>query len=298
MSANIADKLTNVSNGTRPVSTTVQTLRSAGVTTLACADLTGWATDTAVHFVTYKVNGQGAIVAGSQTDWKGIVSGNTITNLTVTGGTDAGNANGDIVEILPTARWAKELTDALRVTLNQDGTLQTGIVTSTKLATNAVTTAAITDANVTTAKLVDGSVTATKIAYNTVPAFRAYLNVAQTSANNTVVKVDTVDFDNSSAFNTTTWRFVAPVTAIYHFSWNIQSATGSSLLSGIAKNGTVVARGAWLNGSTFIGSSGASDISLTAGDYVQLYCVNLAGTPTVDNGAANTYLSGHLVAKL
>lgn len=125
MSASINDKLTNTSSGVRPVSTTVSTLRNTGATTLACADLTGWPTDTAVHFVTYSLDGNGDVVAGSQTDWKGIVSGSSINNLTVTGGSDAGNAVNDIVELLPTAAWGKDTFTGLTASLNQlDGSLK------------------------------------------------------------------------------------------------------------------------------------------------------------------------------
>lgn len=166
--ANITDKITNVSSGTRPVSTTVSTLRTTGATSLSTNDLTGWATDTAVHFITYKIDGQGKVIVGSQTDWKGIVSGTSINNLTVTGGTDAGNAVGDIVEILPTARWAKDLTDAIRVHSAQDGNLLP--IT----ASNVVPTAAIQDSAVTTTKLAGTSVTAAKIDFTTIPAFGAW----------------------------------------------------------------------------------------------------------------------------
>jgi hypothetical protein len=113
MAATINDKFSKVSTGVRPLTTTVDGTRATAGGTLSCADLTGWDTDTAVHGVTYKVDGQGAIVAGSQLDFKGIVSGNTITNFTVTGGTDAGNAVGDIVQATPTAAWAKDLADGL-----------------------------------------------------------------------------------------------------------------------------------------------------------------------------------------
>lgn len=164
--ANITDKITNVSSGTRPVSTTVSTLRTTGATSLSTNDLTGWATDTAVHFITYKIDGQGKVIVGSQTDWKGIVSGTTINNLTVTGGTDSGNAVGDIVEILPTARYAKEIHDALVQTLNTDGTLQTGIVATAKIADSAVTSAKIADGTIATTKIADSAVTSSKVSLN------------------------------------------------------------------------------------------------------------------------------------
>lgn len=113
MAANINDKITSASSGVRPVNTTVSNIRNSGNTTLSCADLTGWPTASAVHFVTYKLDGTGNIVVGTQSDWKGIVSGVTITDLVLTGGSDNGNAIGDIVVCLPTARYGKELYDAL-----------------------------------------------------------------------------------------------------------------------------------------------------------------------------------------
>lgn len=162
MTAAITDLITSPSNGTRPVSTTVEVSRSTGITSLSCADLTGWSTTTPVHFVTYKIDGQGNVVAGSQADWKGIVSGTTINSLVITGGTDAGNSVGDIVEILPTARWGKELTDALLKEHNVDGTHGT---IATLNATNATVTGILTASGSVT--LPAASVTASNIDFTT-----------------------------------------------------------------------------------------------------------------------------------
>jgi hypothetical protein len=144
MAANINDKITSASSGVRPVNTTVSNIRNSGNTTLSCADLTGWPTASAVHFVTYKLAGTGNIVVGTQSDWKGIVSGSNITNLTLTGGSDNGNAIGDIVECLPTARFGKELYDALTVEHTQDGkhaitsgsTINSATITTPKIITS------------------------------------------------------------------------------------------------------------------------------------------------------------------
>ena len=128
MVASISEKLTLAGNGTRPVPTTVGTLRGVGNTSLICADLTGWPISTACHFITYKIDGNRNVVAGSQTDWKGIVNSSTINSLTVTGGADAGNAVGDIVEILPTAAWGNDTIQAIQAHANQDGTLKQAAV--------------------------------------------------------------------------------------------------------------------------------------------------------------------------
>jgi hypothetical protein len=165
MAASITDKISSVSSGVRPVSTTVSTVRNSGATTLACADLTGWATAEIVFFVTYKVDGQGSVIVGSQSDWKGLVSGSNINSLTLTGGADAGNAVGDIVEILPTAEWAKKLAEHILTSHDQDGTLKAGAVdVAAVLASDVVTTAKILNSNVTTAKIADSNVTTAKIA--------------------------------------------------------------------------------------------------------------------------------------
>ena len=139
MAANINDNISRVSTGTRPPTTTVDSTRSVAGATLVCADLAGWSTDDAVHFVTYKIDGQGTVVAGSQTDMKGIVSGNSITNVTITGGTDVGNVVGDVVQATPTAAWAKDLGTHILTEHNQDGTHKlTDIVNNQTTKTNAV----------------------------------------------------------------------------------------------------------------------------------------------------------------
>ena len=88
----VTDKFSKTFNSVNPNVARVNASRSAGVTTLACDNLAGWPTDTVVHFSTYQVSTGGAVVAGTQIDWKGIVSGNNIGSLTrVAGATDNGN---------------------------------------------------------------------------------------------------------------------------------------------------------------------------------------------------------------
>lgn len=111
--ANITDKLTDTRNAARPNSAKVTSPRSAGGSTLVCDNLTGWPTASKVHFVTYKIDSTSKVVAGSQLDCYGIVSGNSITSFTVVDGTDVGHAVNDVVEMLPTAAWGQDLIDAL-----------------------------------------------------------------------------------------------------------------------------------------------------------------------------------------
>ena len=141
MSAGITDKFTKASDmsGTYPTVATVTSARVQGATVLVCDDLTGWATDTAVHFSTFQVDASGNVDGTTQTDWKGIVSGNTITDLTyVAGAADSGSTPGDRVELNPTIGWLTDLVAGLLATLKQDGTLKDGVVTSSKIATGVV----------------------------------------------------------------------------------------------------------------------------------------------------------------
>lgn len=121
--ASVLDKFSKTFNSTNPNVARVSSTRSGGGATLVCDNLAGWPTDTVVHFSTYQVSTGGAVVAGTQIDWKGVVSGNTVTSLTrVAGATDSGNAINDYVEMNPTASWANDLATGLLVEHDQDGT--------------------------------------------------------------------------------------------------------------------------------------------------------------------------------
>ena len=113
MPASTSDKITDTRNAARPNSARVTSPRNAGGTSLVCDDLSGWSTASKVHFVTYRLDSSSNIVAGSQLDCSGIVSGNTINSLTVIDGTDNGSSVNDVVEMLPTAAWGQDLADAL-----------------------------------------------------------------------------------------------------------------------------------------------------------------------------------------
>lgn len=130
MPAAITDKFTEATNGTRPVPTTLTAIKAVGAASISCGALTGWPTATAVHFIIYTTDVSGNKVAGSQTDWKGIVSGTSITNLTLKAGTDNGYSVGAIVEAAPTAAWADDLTEGILVEHEQDGTHGTELITS------------------------------------------------------------------------------------------------------------------------------------------------------------------------
>lgn len=166
MSASTSDKFTDTRNAARPNSARVSSPRNAGGTSLVCDDLSGWPTSTTskVHFVIYRLDSSSNVVAGSQLDCYGIVSGNTINSLSVVDGSDTGSSVNDVVEMLPTAAWGQDLADGLAVSHERSGALKDGIVTTAKLDSSAVTAAKIASDAVTTDKILNSNVTTAKIA--------------------------------------------------------------------------------------------------------------------------------------
>lgn len=170
MSANINDYFNKASNmnGSYPAVATVSSARSTGGSTLSCDDLSSWATDTPVHFSTFKVAADGTIDTSTQTDWKGIVVGNTITEMTrLAGAADSGNASGDKVELNPTIGWLDDLISGILISHKQNGGLKDSVVTESTITTGAVSTNKIADSAVTTAKINNSAVTADKIDFTT-----------------------------------------------------------------------------------------------------------------------------------
>lgn len=130
MSATINDLITETYNGGNPVVTTVDVARSIGGTTLSAQSLENWPTNTAVHLQTYQasiINGVTVKTAGTQTDWKAVVGGSFLEELTWQGGVvDSGNSIGDYIEMTPTYSWAQNLAEAIETLHNTDGTWKDG----------------------------------------------------------------------------------------------------------------------------------------------------------------------------
>jgi len=179
MPAQITDKFGKASSGTRAEATTLTAQKTIGASSISTAALNGWPTDTAAHFQLYTTDTLGNIVPGSQSDWKGVVSGTTISQLVLEGGSDTTYPIGSIVICLPSAGWADDLVEGILTSLDQDGTLKANAVDNT---------AAIADNIVTSAKIVDGTIVTTDIATNGVGASNLATNAitlgyAQITAN-------------------------------------------------------------------------------------------------------------------
>ena len=160
--ASVSDKITKVKDGSNPNVARVVTPRPANSDTLSVDSLTGWTEDTAVHFMTYRVDSTGKVVPGSQRDWKGMANkatGQIISLQIQNNAIDDGNLVGDIVQAGPTASWAQDLAEAMLESHNSDGSLKRGAVGADNIAKDSITKDA----------LKDGSITADKIDFTTMP---------------------------------------------------------------------------------------------------------------------------------
>lgn len=298
MSASLTDKITDVRNGARPNSARVTTARTIGGANLACNDLSGWPTASKVHFVTYQLDTNSNPVASSQLDCYGIVSSNTITSLVVADGIDGGNSVGDVVEMLPTAKWAQDLADALITTLERNGALKEDVVGSTNIADNAILTAHILDDAVTAPKL--SGIAKDNLTTDSNPyKFSVTRNAAWTSGNNVYAKCsfDTEDYDTNSNFSGGT--YTAPANGFYQFNWGVgANVTAGGLYSSMLfknssalKAGTTAVQGA---ASTIVVSVGATIIQLTTGDTIDIYFYGTGGSGFT---GSNCHFSGFLESR-
>lgn len=143
----ITDNISEVSSSAtgRPVVTTLAAPGHAfgNRVSINIAGNTNWATSTAIHFTMYETQTIGSTVvkdSTTQTDWKGTLASTTISNLELTGGTDRAYAAGIIVEITPTAGWARDL--YLWGTEEHDVLGKHTVVTATSVAATGAITAA------------------------------------------------------------------------------------------------------------------------------------------------------------
>lgn len=123
MTVSISDYLSKASNGTAPVVAHLASQKAFGASSLSLDSSTGWDTSTPVHFLLYQVDAQNAFVPGSLTIWKGILSGTTVSTLTLKSGTDTIYPGGSAVELAPTSAWADDLITGLQQHMNPDGSL-------------------------------------------------------------------------------------------------------------------------------------------------------------------------------
>lgn len=238
--ASIEDKITRTMEGTTyPNVARVVSPRAAGSDTLMTDGLSGWSTETAMNFITYRTDSAGNVIESTVRDWTGVANkvNSSIINLKLLAGPeDDGNNVGDIVQPCASASWADRLAQALLESLNTDGKLKEGIVE--------------------TKNIKDKSITPDKINFTSIPMFSASASGWKLLDKNggATVEYNTVAYDTAKMFDPKTFTAKVPKTGIYRV--DVRCGVGSSGISSgttayiiLRKNGEVFKKSQSITGS-------------------------------------------------
>jgi hypothetical protein len=132
-------------------------------------------------------------------------------------------------------------------------------------------------------------------------AFRAYLSAGYNPGTEGVIQLNATEFNYGSAFNTGTYRFVAPYNGVYSFAavavWTGNASDNSTTVVYIKTDGANdIGRVQNVYGSTSAekGQATAATIYLAAGSYVE-FMGGSSWSGTLNAGPSRTFMSGHLV---
>ena len=135
-------------------------------------------------------------------------------------------------------------------------------------------------------------------------SFRAHRNGSDqslTATGSTVIQFTHTDYNVGNVFNTSTYRFTAPIDGRYQLNASIQTSSGTSVewIVRLRLNGTTFLsngpRGV-VAGANTVGSNVSDTHELSAGDYVEAIVYQTeSASETLQGGTAATFFSGHLV---
>lgn len=130
------------------------------------------------------------------------------------------------------------------------------------------------------------------------PCFNAYATASSWGwSNNIITAFDAIAYgiNRGSCYNTSTKRFTAPVTGLYQFNFRCTLSTGfGNFIIRLYKNGTWTSSIAGQSsGSNLDVRTGSSIMSLSAGDYVELY--GTGSHSGMYNGQGESEFSGFLL---
>ena len=284
MSASANDKFMKAGAGT--VTTLSAPGKALSATSITVGSTTNYPTDTGIVFAIRQVDVNGELVAGTYTEWAGTVTSGTTLSMDAAPvyGSDQVYPAGSTTQVyIPLSSSAhNKMVDGLLVSHDQDGTLKAG----------AVDNAAVLASNVVeTAKIKDGAVTAGKLGLVMVSAYKSGSPQSLSAGTWTLVTLNSENFDVGGNFASN--KFTAPTTGYYLVS--ITCVIGAYGISGTANASAAI----YKNGSSFQqtmtiqGSGNANTVprlsttalmSLTAGDYIELYAVCSEAGRYVDVG--------------
>lgn len=128
MPAAITDKLTKV--GQSGTFTGLTAPKEIGDPSIALDAVTNWPTDTAVYFAMRRVDTTGKLVPNTYTEWKGVVSGSSVTQLQLVAGNDqeypADETTQVYISLVP--EQMNQIIAVLLGIFDQNGSLKDGII--------------------------------------------------------------------------------------------------------------------------------------------------------------------------
>ena len=141
--------------------------------------------------------------------------------------------------------------------------------------------------------------TGTVMVSGNMPAFSVYAtNAAQSCSQNTenIVQFTNKNFDTASAFNTSTYKFTAPVAGYYQFNisvgWSSSLSAGESYAYISKNNGGIAALLFDVTPAAYYLMSGSATLQANANDYFQVIVYQFNGSKSLGGG---TTFSGSLI---
>jgi hypothetical protein len=141
------------------------------------------------------------------------------------------------------------------------------------------------------------------------PSFFAYRSFGDQADTNytdyTVVDFDATQHNIGNCYSTSTYKFIAPVGGVYHFSWQVRMANVTSAVyvySPLRKNGALDwGNSNYINaqledpqGGTYQSPGMSVTVQLTAADEIDV-TVRVSGDTTTRIQSGTTFFSGYLV---
>lgn len=297
-SSNVSSVTNHFSTANEGFITTTSGTVSSGATTVGLNSVSGLTNGTIFVGII-----EPGVEAKEQT-FTGVVdtAGTQITGVKWTRGSNTAHSAGSTVVDYVSGTGHNMMTKGLLEEHAQDGTHTDITADSLTVSGTSVLTGAVTlpDSTITTAKINDDAVTPAK--WTNPYCFRAYASGATTLTDATFVKVAfaTETYDYNSNYDTSTSRYTAPVTGVYHFCANIQisGAVSTGVLFQLEgrKNGSTDTIGPLYTPVDFAAINITFDTLLAAGEYMEIFCQqNSAGNETTSTGATGTIFTGHLV---
>lgn len=313
MSTSVSSVTSHFPDAENGFTTTTSGSVAAGATTVGLNSTAGYTNGKPVVFVIDPSD------ATKKQTFTGIIdtSGNQVTSVVWTAGTNVAHSAGATVVDYATATHIAMVSKGMEVEHNQDGTHDEALITSRTadtspasgdflLTSDVSATNALKKVTVSNLFAAAPSGTTPTTTLTNPYKFFAYRNAAQNSGNNAWAKVnlDTELFDTGSNFdNATNYRFTAPAAGFYSFDGAAlftAPAGGAQTYVSLYKNGAEYVRGTGMNtaGAGNQGGTVGAIIQLAATDYIELYFFTNSAAGALIAGASPIacYLSGHLVS--